>query len=183
MTIEWTSLDPGEAPIWSGRPAPLRYAVSRSWDTFLFGICFFAVTLGALVSQIGKADAQLNLPFWLFWVAFMTTGAAMVPPPFRHLWRGLRATHVLTGKRALVAFARPIARRVSVPLGQIRFIDVRLSGGGVGTIDFKETADGEGGTKARRGGFVVVREVAHVERLLRRATESTAALRGDWTAA
>jgi hypothetical protein len=132
MTIEWTSVDRGEAPIWSGRPAPLRYAVSRSWDTFLFGICFFGVTLGALVSQIGKADAQLNLPFWLFWVAFMTTGAAMVPPPFRHLWRGLRA---------------------------------------------------EGGTKARRGGFVVVREVAHDERLLRRATESTAALRGDWTAA
>jgi len=182
MTIDPRILDPGETLIWSDRTMPLVYALRKSWSIFLFGIVFFSFavfwTLG--VAKGGaQMDAQLGIPAWLFGIPFILVGACMLISPLWHLWRGLRTTYVLTSKRALIAIAGPFARRFSVPLDQIRFVDMRPSSGGAGSILFKETAgsDGEGGTTISREGFIAIADVNRVDKLLREAIERTAARR------
>jgi hypothetical protein len=84
---------------------------------------------------------------------------------------------VRSGRRGDADFPSvgPFARRFSVPLEQIRFVDTRPSAGDAGSILFKETAtrDGEGGTTISREGFVAIADVDRVDRLLRQAIEQT----------
>lgn len=179
MTIDPGLLDPGEALIWSGRTSPLVYAVRKGWGTFLFGIFFF--TFAAFWTRVAARDGgQMGegIPAWLFGVPFILVGASMLLSPLWHLWRGLHTAYALTSKRALIAIAGPFARRISVPLDQIRFVDVRPSSGGAGSIFFKETATSDGeGTTIGREGFVAIADVNRVEQLLRQAIERAAARR------
>jgi|SoiMethySBSTD1v2_1073268.scaffolds.fasta_scaffold79795_2 hypothetical protein len=174
MTIDPRMLDPGETLIWSGRTMPLAYALRKSWSTFLFGIFFFSFAV-FWTSEVAGQGGQTEIPVWLFGIPFVLVGAGMLISPLWHLWRGVHTTYVLTSKRALIAIAGPFARRFSVPLEQIRFVDTRPIAGGAGSILFKETAtrDGEGGTTISREGFVAITDVDRVDRLLRQVIERT----------
>jgi hypothetical protein len=173
MTSEADLLDPGEQLIWSGAPNALSFAFRRSWSTFLFGIFFFGFSVfwvhGA-ATQGGSGNMPGGFSFWMFGIPFVAIGAGMVLSPVWQFLRGLRATYVLTNQRAVVAFAGPFPRRISMPLGQIGFVDVRPATDGSGDIYFKETVvSGGDGRSVRRDGFVAIGEVANVERLLRAA--------------
>jgi hypothetical protein len=168
MTIDRNLLDPGEAVIWSGSPKPLIYALRLSVVPFLFGIVFFGFSLFWM--QIAwTAGTKNDSHVWLFGVPFVLAGAGLVLSPFWHFWRGARTIYMLSNRRALTIVNGPFARRLSVPLHKIRFVDVRLSELGPGDIYFRETAtpDGEGGTTTRREGFVAITDVLAVERFLR----------------
>jgi hypothetical protein len=175
MTIDRNLLDPGESVVWSGRPNALRYALTLSWYTFLFGIFFFGFSLVWISIAWGKAPKDGNF-FFLFGIPFVVIGAGLVLSPLWHLWRGARATYALTNRRAVTVIDGLFARRLSVPLSQIRFVDVRASVSGFGNVYFKETAvpGSEGGTTIKREGFIAIPDVPKVERLLRAEVDRAA---------
>jgi hypothetical protein len=178
MTIEPKLLDADETLVWSGQPNALSYAVKKSWSTFLFGLVFFGFSLfwvyGA-ATQGRNVDGWMGIPFWSFGLPFVAVGACLVLSPLWHLFRGLRTTYVLTNRRALTTNPPPFGRRLSVPLNQIRFVDVRTSTDGSGDIYFKETVtDDSDGKSVQREGFVAVADVAEVEQLLRKTVDRAA---------
>jgi hypothetical protein len=177
MMIE-LPIDRGERLLWSGRPDPLPYTIRVGRHAFLFGLVFFGFSLfwthGAM-TEGAKVQALGGVPFWLLGVPFVIVGACLVLSPFWHFYRALRTTYALTDKRALTAISGPYARRFSVPLSQIRFVDVRPSDDGSGDIYFKETvvSDSEGQT-TRREGFIAISELDRVDQLLRKTIERPA---------
>jgi hypothetical protein len=160
-------LDPGERLTWSGRPDAIRYAFKKSIATFLFGLFFF----GFSIFWISGAAKQSGLMFALFGVPFVIVGLGLVLSPIWHFLRSRQAIYVLTDRRAVVDIAGWFPRRLSVPLGQIRFVEAKLSTNGCGDILFRETGrtDGEGGWTTSRDGFVAVSSADQVDRLLRAA--------------
>jgi len=177
MTIEGNLLDADETLIWSGRPHAFSYAIKKSWQLFLFGLLFFGFAVfwvhGAATQ--GGANGPLSMPFWMFGIPFVIVGAGMVLSPLWQLFRGARTTYVLTNRRALTVSPPPFARRLSVPLNRIGFVDTRPSVTGSGDIYFKETVTSDSdGTTVRRDGFLAIPDVLQVEQMLRKAVERTA---------
>jgi hypothetical protein len=161
-------LDPGETLVWTGRPVALSYALRKGASTFFPGIFFFGFSVFWVW---GASHANNNAgPFWLFGIPFVLIGALMLLSPFWHFWRGLNATYVLTNKRALISISGPFAQRLSFPLHQIPFVDVRPTKDDAGSIYFNETTKKSGdGYRTTREGFVAVQELTRVEQLLRQA--------------
>jgi hypothetical protein len=181
MTIEPTLLDAGETLVWTGRPNARAYPFKKSLMTFPFGIVFFAFSLfwvrGA-AAQGGMISEQLGIPFWSFGIPFVIVGAGMVLSPLWHLFQGTRTTYGLTNRRTLTVVAPPFARRLSLPLNEIRFVDVRPSSDGSGDIYFKETVTSNSdGYSVKRDGFVAVAKVAQVDQLLCKAIDRSVARR------
>ena len=176
MTIDPRLIDADEKLLWSGRPSALRYAFKKSWSGFLFGLVFFgfsAFWIYGAATHGRNVEGWMGIPFWAFGVPFLIVGGVMVLSPLWHLFRGLRTTYVLTNRRALTTTPPPFAQRLSVPLAQIRFIDMRPTADGTGDIYFfKETVTGDSdGQSVRRDGFIAIADVARAEQLLRRAIE------------
>jgi hypothetical protein len=166
-----TWFDPGERLIWSGKPHPVRYALRASGYTFLFGIVFTAIA-GVGTWTALRSPASATAPFALIPFVFVLAGSALILSPFWQLWRGTRASYAITSKRAVIDIAGPFPRRTSVPLDQIRFVELRRSGSGFGSIYFKETASRAGdNTHFLRDGFIAAPEADRVEQMLRRAME------------
>jgi hypothetical protein len=167
-----TWLDPGERLIWSGKPHPVRYALRASGFTFLFGIVFATISgVGTWAALRSPASAS-GTPFALLPFTFVLIGSALILSPFWQFWRGTRASYLITSKRAVIDIPGPFARRTSVPLDQIRFVELRRSGSGFGSVYFKETASRAGdNTHLRRDGFIAAPEADRVEQMLRRAME------------
>ena len=158
-TIEPGMLEAGETVVWSTHPSVPGYALRKGlWKSvigllLLVGAWFF-VFPGALRTE----------PLSAVLLVFGVFNALSLP---WHAFHGSRMGYVLTNRRALVINADPNLE-VSVPFQEIGFIDVQPSRNGSGDIYFKETAvyDGEA-TTTRREGFVAIKDVHHVERLLR----------------
>jgi hypothetical protein len=178
MTIDGSLLDADETLIWSGQPRAIPYAFKKSWQLFLFGLLFFGFSV-FWVHGAARQSSDASGPFWMFGIPFVIVGAGMVLSPLWHLFRGLRTTYVLTNRRALTVSPPPFARRLSVPLSRIGFVDTRPSVTGSGDIYFKETVttDSDGST-VRRDGFLAIPDVVQVEQMLRKAVERTAARSG-----
>jgi len=161
-------LDPGEQLIWTGTPRVLRYTAAMGRRPFLVGIfvCGFALYwmhIGALA----------NFPFAPFGIVVLISGSAMLLSPARHLLGGLRASYALTDRRAILDLA---TGRISVPLAQVQYIDVRRSRDGGGDIYFQDTyVPGTESQTLRRNGFVAIDDVGKVEKLLRAAVDNVTA--------
>jgi len=170
MMIDPSLLDRGEKLLWSGHPDPTRYLFAKSGYTFLGGLFFFGFSLLWTLGASLQGGA-----FALFGVPFMLIGAGLVLSPFWHLLRGRNATYALTDRRAIIDFSGFMARRISVPLDQIRFIDMRMRRDKSGDIYFKETAvAAEGGYATQRDGFLAIADASRVEQLLRNAIDQLA---------
>jgi hypothetical protein len=171
MTIDPGTLDAGESVIWSGRPRVLAYAFRKSFKNLAIGLLLLAFVWfwshGAL--DLGSAKERS----WMFGAIVVAIGGVMALSPFWQMFRGGRSSYVLTNCRALTIIDGPFGRRLSVPLKQIGFVDVRPGTEGSGDIYFKETAvtGSEGGTVTRREGFMAIPDVMRVERLLRDAID------------
>jgi hypothetical protein len=171
MTIEQDAsqlLDPGERLIWSGKPGPLRYALNRGIFSFLFGLVFFGF---AIFWTINAAD-QSSALFVFFGIPLLVFGLGFVLSPIWQFIRGGRSIYALTDRRAVIDISKVFPRRVSVPLSQIRLIEVRRSATGFGDVLFREIASSVSyGNSISRDGFIAIAEVDHVDQLLRSVIE------------
>jgi hypothetical protein len=179
--IEPQLTDPGERLIWSGNPAPARYALRKASYSFLFGIFFFGFSLfwlnGAYTTG-SKGAHELGVPFWMFGIPFVIAGACMVLSPAWQYFRATRTSYALTDRRAIMDISGPFPRRTSVPLNQVPFVDVRSSGDGPGHVLFQEAAASYSNRgMTQRDGFVAIGDAAQVGQMLRSAIEKFASTR------
>jgi hypothetical protein len=169
MTIDPGLHDRGEKVLWWGRPNPPSYAFKKSWQTFLFGIPFLAFAVfWTTMASAGGAFAAFGIPF-------MAIGLGMVLSPLWYYVRGLRTTYALTDRRAVIDIAGFMPQRISVPLSEIDFIDLRARDSGSGDVYFKETVS-RGSSRNQfvyRDGFVAIPEARRVEALLRNAVDAS----------
>src|SRR5262249_4043304 len=176
--IDPSLIDPGEQLIWQGKPYAGRYALRKAAYTFPFGIVFFGFSLAGIYSAYmaqDKATNQLGSPFWLFVIPFVIIGACMVLSPAWYFFRATATTYVLTDRRAIMDISGPFPRRISVPLNQVPFVDVRSSNQGPGHVLFQEGTryygNGEGMTQ--RDGFIAIADAAKVGQMLRSAIQKS----------
>ncbi len=110
--------------------------------------------------------------FWLFGLLHVSVGMGMLLWPF---WQGFRATrthYVLTDRRTIIDVTAPFPRRVSIPLNQVDFVELRLRSAGLGDVLFQETKGfGHYGYSPIKDGFIAVDGAANVEQLLRTAID------------
>ena len=182
MTIDRPALhDRGEKVLWWGQPDPKKYAFRKGLGSFLFGIPFFGfavfwtyMTTGGIFGAFGSGIfGAFGGILAVFGIPFLVAGLGMLLSPLWYYVRGMRATYALTESRAVIDIAGFMPRRISVPLSQIQFIDVRESSDGSGDVYFKETVTSTSdGTSVRREGFVAVDDAQKVEQLLRDAVDA-----------
>lgn len=167
MTIETSALqllDSGERLIWSGRPNALRYAINKGMVPSLFGVVFF----GFAVFWTYGAAKQSGLLFMLGGIPFLIIGLGFLLTPVWPVFRGARTTYALTNRRAIVDISGAFARGLSVPINQIRFVEMKPSAKGFGNVLFREIIGTEGNS-IRRDDFIAIADADSVERLLRTA--------------
>ena len=181
--IDSSLIDPGEQLIWSGNPYPARYALRKAAYPFLFGIFFFGFSLfwiyGAYVTS-SNATNQLGFPFWTFGIPFVIVGACLVLSPVWQFFRAAHTTYALTNRRAIADISGLFPRRTSVPLGQIRFVEVRASAEGPGHVLFQEPVISyyyNVGTM-QRDGFIAIPQATRVVQMLRSAIDKSGARLG-----
>jgi hypothetical protein len=176
--IDPSLIDPGEQLIWQGKPYPARYALRKAAYRFPAGILFFAFSLfwlyGAYMAE-NKTPSQLGFPFWMFGIPFVIAGACMALSPAWHLLRATSTTYALTDRRAIMDISGPFPRRISVPLNQVPFVDVRSASEGPGHVLFQEAAPyyRSGGRMTQRDGFIAIAEAAKVGQMLRSAIQKS----------
>src|SRR5919201_3897614 len=158
-----------EQLIWQGKPSPARYALRKAAYTFPFGIFFFGFSL-FLIYGVGET----GFAFWMFKIPFVIVGACTVLSPAWHLFRATNTTYELTDRRAIIDISGLFPRWTSVPLNQVRFVDVRSSNEGPGHVLFQEAAPTylEGGLK-QRDGFIAIADAAKVGQMLRTAIQKS----------
>jgi hypothetical protein len=163
--IDPALVDPGEQPIWQGKPYPARYALRKAAYTFPAGILFFAFSLfwiyGAYMTE-NKTPSQLGFP-------------CMVLSPAWYFFRATSTTYALTDQRVIMDISGLFPRRTSVPLSPVPFVDIRASNDGPGHVLFQETVahyrSGRGMTQ--RDGFIAIADAAKVGQLLRSAIQKS----------
>jgi hypothetical protein len=171
MTIDRTSLDPGERLLWEGRPDRAAY---RAWRDPVGFAGLYPLTGGmvvALIQYLTDYASALNALAALL----IVIGIALLLVPFR-VWREARnAAYAVTDRRAIIE--RPgllLRNRISVPLADIRRVDVG-AGAAIGTaadVMFRDyTSESEHGTEFGRDGFIAVRDASRIGAMLRAAVE------------
>jgi hypothetical protein len=180
MTISPGILDSGERLVWSGKPNPMGYAIYKGRWMFLIGIPFFAFSIFWIsMAATGGGKAAQPFPFWLFGVPFIVIGAGLVLSPLWYFVRGTGTTYALTSKRAITDITGMFPLRTSIPLDQIRFVDLRQSASGAGDVLFHETTSSYGNNQStRRDGFIAIPDARRVDQLLRSAMEKASSARG-----
>lgn len=162
-------IDRGEKLLWSGRPKPLALAFANG-ATALFGVPFLAFAI-FWITQAARAPGV----FWMFGIPFVVIGCGLVLSPVWHLFRAGRTTYVLTDKRAIIDTAPPFGRRRSIPLAEIRFVELQRTVGDAANVLFFETlVQQRYGRGAKKDGFVGITEPERVERMLRAGIDDTA---------
>jgi hypothetical protein len=167
-----------EQPIWQGKPSPARYALRKAAYTFPAGIFFFGFSLFWLYAAYagGNATDQAGFVFWMFGIPFVILGACMVLSPAWHLLRATNTTYAITDRRAIIEISGLFPRWTSIPLNQVRFVDVHSSNEGPGHVLFQEAAPTyywmEGGMK-QRDGFIAIADAAKVGQMLRTAIQKS----------
>jgi uncharacterized membrane protein YdbT with pleckstrin-like domain len=183
MTIDPSSLEPGEMLLWHDRPN-VDYFSERN---FLYGhwIGFLLLITGAILATFEYLRLNHSSDLHALAGFLIAVGAFLASRP---LWvqRDLRRTlYALTDRRAIIERRGVLlTNRASVPFSEIRRIDVRDAK--FGDIIFQDyVVQTEDGLQNTRGGFYAIADVQSVERLLRKQVErareshSKAAAHGD----
>lgn len=159
-------LDRGERLIWAANPDPLRYALGKAAGMAIGGVLFLAFSL-FWVATAAQAPGQ----FYLFGVPFVLIGLALVLSPAFYYWRAPNVAYVLTDRRAVIDVQGPFGSRVSVPLDQVPFVNLKGVSNGVGHVMFQEhiRRGRRGRTYTTQDGFMAIAEPDKVERQMREA--------------
>lgn len=133
----------GEKTCWIGRPNAARFAVQKSWNTFLLGIPFTAFSL----FWTYKA-ADEGIFFRLWGIPFIVVGLGMLGSPLWQYWRGHKTIYAATNKRLLIITKGILSSAKSYTPMDIDDIERKERGDGSGTIIFarERRSGGQGGT-------------------------------------
>ena len=161
-------LDSGERLIWAGRPQSASYALKKGALTFLFGIPFFAFAVfWTYTASSGPTQGPIQF-FWIWGLPFLAVGLGLVLSPGWYFLRAGRTTYTLTSRRAVIDSSGPFARRLSLPLEQIPFVELQGGAGGVGHVLFREVAvSNRNNGMPTKDGFIAIPDAEKVDRLLR----------------
>lgn len=169
MTTDLSFIASDEKLIWSGKPAPLRYALGETVLTSVLGGFFFLMSLTwvSVAMSIGSY-------FWLLGIPLLAIGAALLASPLYAFYQARCTTYLLTNKQAIVAVTGMAPRQFSVPLSSLDTIDARPYADDHGAIILKEviTKDAESGAEIiEHEGFIAIPDVAGVARMIRQAID------------
>jgi hypothetical protein len=175
MTIDPSSLEPGEQLLWSDGPNFRAYCKRKSSNGFLGTRSGFAAGLAFAASGIALgafefAQNQTNSTFSVSLILFLI-GAAMLYLPARIRRDAKRTSYALTDRRAIVETPGLLLRnRISVPYSEIESIEIQR--GVSDDILFRDYAvQTENGYHTGRDGFLALTDAPKIERLLRSAAE------------
>ena len=161
-------IDPGEQIVWSGRPNAGNYAIKKSVGSFWFGVFFF----GFAVFWVNGAYYQSGLQFALYGAPIVIAGLAMLLSPLWHFIRGRRTTYLLTDRRAIIDTSGLFPKRLSVPLSQVRFVELKASNRESGDILFRDyVVGGADAQSIKQDGFIAISDATYVDRLVRTAID------------
>lgn len=173
--ITW--LDPDEQVLWSDKPNAVRLTLKRGAGPFLMGLFFLPISIGmldiscsvtGLSREMGRKDQVADYTFVFTGVLFSIVAISSMLWPIWIFLRARRTTYALTTRRAVTDVAGMYSRRISLPLGQLRFVELRSSSDRVGDVIFNEaTRPSLDGWGPRADGFVAITGAADVEQLLR----------------
>jgi hypothetical protein len=158
MTDLWW-LEPGEKLLWSDHPDLWRYLRLRLGD-WPWGI---PVLLGVAILFYFGASSEL--------FSFFVVGCAavLVFILVKLVWVRGRTFYAITDRRAVIDVN---VESRSIPLRGVRSIRVKASRNGAGEIVFNEKLMDDGETTwVTEEGFIAIRNVAQVERLLHEAID------------
>lgn len=166
-----------EELVWTGRPMP--WVLARSGvPTMIYAIPFLAVAIFItykslyMGSAMGLPSASPPLIFLIVGFGFILIGAVMTLAP---LWKWLAANstcYALTTRRAIVFEAGFNSTTIrSYGPGDFDKLSRRERSSGTGDLVFEEVDAtsrlNEGSPSKSRRGFLAIRDVAAIERLLR----------------
>jgi hypothetical protein len=165
MTIDTSTLEPGEKLLWHGKPDVRIYCERKASLGFRAGI-------GVLVLAVASAAFQYFQPRLIATVLFVVA-AVLLYFPLRLRRIALRIEYGLTDRRAIIEVPGLLLRnRVSVPLSEVKRIDVQNAN--PADLLFRDySTESENGTHFLRDGFYAIPDAFKVEQLLRSAVRST----------
>lgn len=153
----------GERLVWMGCPNVARFAVRKSWNTFLFGIPFTAFSLFWEYNAASK-----GLFFQLWGIPFIAVGFGMLASPLWQYWRGQKTIYAVTNQRLLIITGGIFPSVKSFTPSDVDDIERQESPDGSGTIIFarKKRSGGKGGAYTVKIGFFAIPDVRKVERFI-----------------
>lgn len=168
-------LESGEKIVWLGQPVPWRMAV-QTLPIMLFAIPWTAFALFWTAAAAGFQLPNLRQPmivFPLFGVPFILIGVAMLSAPF-WMWRSAaRTAYVVTDRRAITFSGGRSMRIRSFQPSQLKSLSrVQRKDGSGDVIFFTEATNNSKGRSVTDIGFSAVRDVKHVESIVRALAES-----------
>jgi hypothetical protein len=182
MDLSWSlretidrELDHAERVEWSGQPKPMRLAW-QSLPIVLFAIPWtaFAVfwTCGAADFKIPDFDSAFDL-FPLFGLPFVLVGLGLLSTPFWLIRKARRTVYVVTDQRAIIIEARRTVSVRSFGPADLKGFQRKERRDGSGDITFghpiRSSSDAD--CSPTQAGFLGIRDVRHVEELLRRLAD------------
>jgi len=190
MTSKAPQLDPGEVLLWSDRPKAMWLALRKARQPLLMAIFFLLFSLG-LIGDPGRLpplpEGPRNFPpAMLVRTVQLIAGAFSLFALLAGLWvclRAYRTSYQLTNRRVVIETASPVARRLSIPLEHLRYIELRSRWLGPSDIVFSEARNFSlEGWGPRGEGFIAIADAERVEGMVRAAIEQTFSThtRGPW---
>lgn len=162
-------LEPGEEVVWISRPDPWGYS-RQAWPAMLFGLVFGGSAVLWIVSAWTTSRKGGDLgTMTLFGIPFLLVGAfmALAPVSMRRAARG--SLYVITTRRAITRLRKAWGTTEVTSFRADRLTSlirsVRRDGSGDLIFEKFTTKAGSGHTVVRRG-FVGLRDVREVERIL-----------------
>ena len=179
-----TLLGAGEEVIWSGSPKAIRFALSRAWMPFLWGLVFVLIALAYFLGRVPlppptnpKSEFVIAVTKQVYSIAGVVGVSCLLSVAWFWL-RATRTTYLLTNRRVVIDTKGPLPTRTSIRLEHVRFMELRSNILSPGDLVFEETRryspDGWG---LRGVGFIAIPEAVHVEQMVREAIEQTFATR------
>ena len=187
MTSRAPELDPGEVLLWTDRPKAMWLALRKARQPLLLAIflLLFLFTEHGRLPPLPGGPRNFPPAMFVRTVQLMA-GAFGLFALLAGLWvclRAYRTSYQLTNRRVVIDTASPVARRLSIPLEHLRYIELRSRWLGPSDIVFSEARNFSlEGWGPRGEGFMAIADAERVEGLVRAAIEQTFSTRtrGPW---
>ena len=168
MTINPRTLDPGEEVLWSGRPHAGHLAFQEGWWNCLLGLFIFGIACGFTSTAYDASGFQ-----FLGNCALIIGGLCIALTPVWKFYEAKHTIYMLTDRRAITQVSGIKPYRRSVPLSQIRYVEMRPSEVvGIGSVYFQDIVQSDGEISSlHRQGFVAIEAANKVELIFRRELE------------
>ena len=171
-------LESGEKIVWLDMPRP-SYFTPAAIGAFLFGIPWTAFSIfwmfGASGFKVPEFNDGLSL-FPLFGVPFVLIGIGLLSSPLWAYRKALKTVYVITNRRAITFEGGRMTTIHSYPPEKLRDIHRKEKADGSGDVIIAQHSwtDSDGGKRTEALGFMRIKDVKKVERMLKSLAENGA---------